>query len=99
MAGDAHRGGVGKASGNVVWHGAANRCRAGPRARVTTHAICRVERVVVAGVAGGARSRCRRHVCASQRESGRAVIEGGSVPACRGVTGRTVCGGKRCASG
>lgn len=45
-------------------------------------------------MAGCARRRCGRHVCAGKREPGDAVIEGSGVPTLGGVAGGTVGSGK-----
>jgi hypothetical protein len=84
----ASRGRGGESRSNVVRHVAAERLRAVPGGLVATHAVVRAQRVVIVDMAGSAGRRIRRHVRADEGETGRAVIEGSSIPAhCRMAVG------------
>ena len=66
---------------NVIGHVPANCCGAQENRLVAAITICRIQRVVVADMAGGAGRRRGGRVCSGQNESGRAM-----VPRCRGKT-------------
>ena len=70
---------------DVIRHRAAERRRAVPGRLVTAHAVGRVQRVIIADVAGSAGRRRWRSVRAHQRETGGAVVERSRVPAFRGM--------------
>lgn len=95
MAGRALRRSIRKAGGNVIRNSSADSGSAIPGSHVAAIAVGRIERVVVADVAGRAGCRRGRHVRADQRESCDAVIEGGRVPTTGGVAVRAICGRKR----
>jgi len=75
---------------DMVGNIAAKRRRLIPRRRMTAHAVCRLQRVVVINVARRARNGCRRHMTANQCEAGHAVVEGSRIPALCSVAIRAV---------
>jgi len=81
---------------DVIWDAAAERRRAVPRGEVTAHAVRRVQRIIVAYMAGRTRRGGRRSVRARQGEACRGVIKRSAIPAFRGVAIRAVC---HCKSG
>jgi len=95
MAGRALRGRRRETCRYVIRNIAANRRRALERGGVASIAIRRVQRVVVAHVAGRAGRRRRRHVRAGQREARRAVIEYCCCPAGCVVARRAIGRGER----
>jgi len=88
---------------DVVRHGPAEGRRAVPCSEVATHAIGRVQRVVVADVAGRARRRRGRRMRAGQRKARDTVIERRGVPTPRRVASGAIryrkCGSRRCVYG
>ena len=84
--------------GNVVRNVPSDGHRAIKRCRVATITIGGIQRVIVADVASGARSRRGRHVRAYQREAGDAVIKRSGIPARSGVACRTI-GRSKCRAG
>ncbi len=62
MARGTHDGSAGETSGNMVGNGAADGGCAVPGGRMATHAVCRVEGVIVVDVARRAGSRRWRHM-------------------------------------
>lgn len=75
MARRTHGSGVGKTGRNMIWNGATECRRAVPSRGMATHAICRIQRIVIVDMARSTRSRCRRHVRPHECESRHAVIE------------------------
>jgi hypothetical protein len=88
-----------KSRSNVIGNIAAYGCGFVPVRQMAAHAICGFQRVVIADVAGGARRGSGRHVCADQSKARDAVVEGGGVPALRGVAIRAVRKSKSRAGG
>lgn len=86
MALRASRGGVGETGGDVIRHAAAEVWRFVPIGQMTSDAVGRIQRVIIADVARRAGSGRRRHVRARESETGDAMIEGGRVPAFGGMT-------------
>jgi hypothetical protein len=84
--------GRGEICRHVVRNAAAQSLCAVPGGLVATHAIGRVQRVVIADVAGSAGRRRWRHVRAREREAGHAVVKRSGIPARRGMTFGTICG-------
>ena len=87
-------GGCRKTRGNVIGNAAAERGSLIPIGQMATDAVRRIQRVAIADVAGRARCRRRRHVCAGQSKASDAVIEGSGIPALGRVTVRAVGCGK-----
>lgn len=77
MALRASRRGVWETGSDVIRHAATEAWRFVPIGQMTSDAVGRIQRVVIADVARGAGSRRRRHVRAGESEAGNAVIEGG----------------------
>jgi len=90
MAGSARRRSRWESRRNVVRHISAKCRRTLPGGLVTTHAVRRVQRVIVADMARRARSRRRRHVRSGERKPRHAVVERSSVPTFRCVAIRAV---------
>ena len=84
------RGGIREAGRNMIGDIAADCGRAVPGADMAAVAIGRIQRVIVADVAGSTGRWCWRHVCANQSEAGQAVIEGRCVPTGGGMAIRAV---------
>ena len=81
-----------EAGADVIGNGTAKRWRAIPGRQMAPNTISRIQGVVVADVASGARRGRRRHVCAGKRETSEAVIKRRSVPTLGGVAVGTICG-------
>ena len=84
----------GETGSDVIWNRAADARSAQKSRLVAAVAISGIERVIVIYVAGRAGSR-RRQMRSGQGETGNAVVEGCSAPACRRVAMRTICRRKR----
>ena len=80
----------GEARLDVIRHTAAERRRGVPRRLVAAHTVGRVQRVIVADVAGSAGRGRRRSMRARQRETGGAVVERSGVPAFRAMASRAI---------
>jgi hypothetical protein len=103
--GDGVAGSTGRSAGrksrrNVIGNIAADRGGLVPVLQMAAHAIRRLQRVVIADVAGSAGGRSGRHMRADQSEAGHAVVERSGIPALRGVAIRAIresksraCGG------
>lgn len=87
-----------KSSRDVIRHRAANRGGALEGRLVAAVAVRRIQRVIVADVAGRTGSGRRRHVRAGQRKSGDAVVERGRRPPRSGMARRAI-GSSKCRSG
>ena len=94
MALCAGRGGIRKSRLDVIGNIAA-KCRSlVPIGEMATDTVGRIQRVVVADVAGSAGRRRGRHVRAGQRKTCRAMIEGSAVPPLCSVAGGAIAGGE-----
>ena len=98
MARRTHGSGVGKTGRNMIWNRTAECSRAIPCCSMATHAVCRVQRIVIVDMAGSAGSRCRGHVRPNERESCHAVIKRSGIPACGGMAIRTISH-RKCGTG
>ena len=84
-----------KSRRDVIRHAIADVCRTLPRSLVASHAIRRVQRVVVIDMARRAGRWRRRHVRPHQREAGQAVVKSCRIPTSRRMAVRAVGGRKR----